>query len=106
VQQTIGRRLCYGLANSANCSHGRRRRLQYIIYRTEIAAAADPEAKRAELIVAYEDKFNNPYFAASLGAIEEIIAPRDTRKKIVALLDALKDKKETRVSKKHNNIPL
>lgn len=77
-----------------------------IIYRSEIAAAADPEAKRAELIAAYEDKFNNPYFAASLGIIEEIIAPRDTRKRIVTLLDALKDKKEIRLPKKHNNIPL
>jgi propionyl-CoA carboxylase beta chain len=77
-----------------------------IIYRTEIAAAADPEAKRAELIAAYEEKFNNPYFAASLGVIEEIIAPRDTRKRIMALLDALKDKIEIRLPKKHNNIPL
>jgi len=77
-----------------------------IIYRNEIAAAAEPEAKRAELITAYEDKFNNPYFAASLGIIEEIIAPPDTRKRIIAVLDALKDKKEIRLPKKHNNIPL
>jgi propionyl-CoA carboxylase beta chain len=77
-----------------------------IIYRSEIFAAKDPASKRTELVAAYEEKFNNPYFAASLGIIEEIIAPRDTRKRIIALLDALKDKKETRVSKKHNNIPL
>jgi propionyl-CoA carboxylase beta chain len=77
-----------------------------IIYRIEISAAKDPAAKRSDLVAAYEEKFNNPYFAASLGIIEEIIAPRDTRKRIIALLDALKDKRETRVSKKHNNIPL
>jgi propionyl-CoA carboxylase beta chain len=77
-----------------------------IIYRGEISAAKDPAAKRAELVAAYEEKFNNPYFAATLGIIDEIIAPRDTRKRIIALLDALKDKKEIRVSKKHNNIPL
>jgi acetyl-CoA carboxylase carboxyltransferase component len=77
-----------------------------VIYRNEITKADDPAAKRAELVAAYEEKFNNPYFAASLGIIEEIIAPHDTRKKIIALLDALKDKKETRLSKKHNNIPL
>ncbi len=77
-----------------------------IIYRTEIKSAEDPEAKRAELIAAYEDKFNNPYFAAAMGIIEEIIAPHDTRKRVVALLDALKDKKEIRLPKKHNNIPL
>jgi len=77
-----------------------------IIYRNEISSATDPAAKKAELVTAYEDQFSNPYFAASLGIIEEIIAPCDTRKRIVALLDALKDKKETRLSKKHNNIPL
>jgi propionyl-CoA carboxylase beta chain len=77
-----------------------------IIYRNEIAAAKDPTAKRAELVAAYEEQFNNPYFAASLGIIEEIISPCDTRKRIIALLEALKDKKETRLTKKHNNIPL
>ena len=77
-----------------------------IIYRSEISTTDDPAAKRAELVAAYEEKFNNPFFAASLGIIDEIIAPRDTRKRIIALLDALKYKKETRVSKKHNNIPL
>jgi methylmalonyl-CoA decarboxylase subunit alpha len=77
-----------------------------IIYRSEISAAADPASKREELAVSYEEKFNNPYFAASLAIIEEIIAPHDTRKKIIALLEALKDKKEIRLSKKHNNIPL
>jgi propionyl-CoA carboxylase beta chain len=41
-----------------------------------------------------------------MGIIEEIIAPRDTRKRVVMLLDALKDKTEVRLSKKHNNIPL
>jgi propionyl-CoA carboxylase beta chain len=77
-----------------------------IIYRNEIAKAGDPATKRAELAAAYEDKFNNPYFAASLGIIEEIIVPHDTRKRIIALLEALKDKKETRLLKKHNNMPL
>ncbi len=77
-----------------------------IIYRNEIKAADDPAAKRAELIAGYEEKFNNPYFAASLGAIEEIILPRETRKRIIAVLDAMKDKKEARLEKKHNNIPL
>ena len=77
-----------------------------IIYRSDIAAAADPAAKRAELIASYEEKFNNPYFAASLGAIEEIILPRETRKRIIAVLNAMQDKKEARLEKKHNNIPL
>jgi propionyl-CoA carboxylase beta chain len=77
-----------------------------IIYRNEIANAPDPVAKKVELTTDYEYKFNNPYFAASLGIIDEIIAPHDTRKKVIALLDALKSKKEIGLLKKHNNIPL
>jgi propionyl-CoA carboxylase beta chain len=77
-----------------------------IIYRKEITSAEDPAAKRKELVSAYEEQFNNPYFAASLGIIEEIIAPRDTRKRIALILDAYRDKKKDLLPKKHNNIPL
>lgn len=77
-----------------------------IIYNREISGAVDPGAKRRELIASYEEQFNNPYFAAALGAIDEIIIPRETRKKVVELLEAFKDKKESRPSKKHGNIPL
>jgi propionyl-CoA carboxylase beta chain len=77
-----------------------------IVYRREITTAADPEAKRAELCAAYEEQFNNPYFAAKMGIIEEVIAPRETRKRVVALLEAYKDKEQTLPEKKHNNIPL
>ena len=77
-----------------------------IVYRREITTAADPEAKRAELIAAYEEQFNNPYFAAKMGIIEEVIAPRETRKRVVALLEAYKDKEQSLPDKKHNNIPL
>jgi propionyl-CoA carboxylase beta chain len=77
-----------------------------IIHRVQINAAADPAAKRAELIADYEEKFNNPYYAASLGAIEEVILPAQTRKRIIAVLSAMENKKEARRDKKHNNIPL
>jgi acetyl-CoA carboxylase carboxyltransferase component len=77
-----------------------------IVYRREITTAADPEAKRAELIAAYEKQFNNPYFAAKMGIIEEVIAPRETRKRVAALLEAYKDKEQSLPDKKHNNIPL
>ena len=77
-----------------------------IIHRSEITQAVDPAAKRAELIADYEEKFNNPYYAASLGAIEEVILPSQTRKRIVTLLETMEDKKEVRKPKKHNNIPL
>ncbi len=69
-------------------------------------AAEDPVSRRKELVCAYEEQFNNPYFAASMGIIEEIIAPRDTRKRVIQLLKAYKDKAEVRLPKKHNNIPL
>jgi methylmalonyl-CoA decarboxylase subunit alpha len=77
-----------------------------IIYRREIASATDPAAKRAELVRTYEEQFNNPYFAASHGIIEEIIRPRETRNRVAALLTTLQDKTEVRLPKKHNNIPL
>ncbi|MHB9097772.1 MAG: acyl-CoA carboxylase subunit beta [Syntrophales bacterium] len=77
-----------------------------VIYRREIAGAEDPAAKRGELAASYEEQFNNPYFAASLGSIDEIIVPRETRKRVIAIFDAFKDKEQTRLPKKHNNIPL
>ena len=77
-----------------------------IVYRREISGAPDPAVKRAELAGAYEVQFNNPYFAASLGIVDEVILPRETRRKVIALLAAFKDKTQTRLVKKHNNIPL
>jgi acetyl-CoA carboxylase carboxyltransferase component len=77
-----------------------------VIYRREISGADDPAAKRRELAASYEEQFNNPYFAASLGSIDEIILPRETRKRVAAIFDAFKDKAQTRLPKKHNNIPL
>lgn len=77
-----------------------------IIYQKEIAQASDPVAKRKELVKSYEEQFNNPYFSARMGIIDEIIAPRDTRKRVAVLLDVLKEKKVVRPDKRHNNIPL
>ncbi len=77
-----------------------------IIHRREISEAPDPAAKRRELVDAYEEQFNNPYYAAGLGVIDEIILPRDTRKRLVALFASLKDKAVPGLPKKHNNIPL
>lgn len=77
-----------------------------IIGRKQIQAAEDPAAKREEMIVEYEDKFLNPYIAAKRGYVDEVIRPDETRKKIVAALDALKTKEVNRPYKKHGNIPL
>jgi len=77
-----------------------------IVYRDEIKAAADPEAKRAELIEEYERLFMNPYVAASRGLIDDVIDPTDTRPKIVRALEMLENKRETLPPKKHGSIPL
>jgi acetyl-CoA carboxylase carboxyltransferase component len=77
-----------------------------VIFRREIAAAEDPEQRRAELISEYEERFNNPYRAAELGLVDEIIEPRQTRPKLIRALEALRNKRETLPPKKHGNIPL
>jgi acetyl-CoA carboxylase carboxyltransferase component len=77
-----------------------------IIFRKEIADAADKKAKLAEKVAEYEDLFNNPYVAASRAYIDMIIRPRDTRKMIINALETCRTKRETRPPKKHGNIPL
>lgn len=77
-----------------------------IIFRNEIKNAAQPEAERQKLIKDYERQFNNPYVAAELGYIDEIIEPSHTRKRIIDSLEMLKNKSDTNPPKKHGNIPL
>ncbi|MFC1903496.1 acyl-CoA carboxylase subunit beta [Chloroflexota bacterium] len=77
-----------------------------IIHRQEIKAADDPKAKEKEKIEEYRQLFYNPYVAASMGYINAVIRPGDTRPKVIAALEALKNKKETRPAKKHGNIPM
>jgi acetyl-CoA carboxylase carboxyltransferase component len=77
-----------------------------IIYRNEIACSEDPEGTRKKLITSYEKQFSNPYFAASIGAIDEVIVPRETRKRVAALLSVLENKSTAGISKKHSNLPL
>ena len=77
-----------------------------IIHRQEIQSAPDPEKKEKEKIEEYRKLFYNPYIAASMGYIDAVIRPRDTRREIIAALEALWNKKETRPWKKHGNIPM
>ncbi len=77
-----------------------------ILYRDEIAKAKDPDAKRAELVRAYVERFANPFVAASRGYIDDIIEPRETRPTLIAALRSLVGKRETNPRKKHGNIPL
>ncbi len=77
-----------------------------IIGRKEIKAADDPEAKQAELLEDYKDKFANPYAAASKGYIDDVIEPRETRPRVISALEMLQNKRDTNPPKKHGNIPL
>jgi len=77
-----------------------------IIHRKDIAAADDAEARRAELIEDYSEKFSNPYIAAERGYVDDVIEPQETRKKLMQSLDMLRSKRETIPQRKHGNIPL
>lgn len=77
-----------------------------IIFAREIAESENPEQTRQEKIDEYKEKFANPYIAAGLGMVDDVIDPRDTRLKLIQSLDMLYDKKEERPKKKHGNIPL
>lgn len=77
-----------------------------IIFRKEIEAAPDPEAKEKEKIGEYRNFLYNPYIAASRGYVDEVILPRESRPKIINALELLITKRETRPPKKHGNIPV
>ena len=77
-----------------------------IIFRREIAAADDPEAKLKEKEAEYADKFANPYRAAKRGFIDEVILPKDTRRKLLKTFAMLEKKEVQTPWKKHGNIPL
>jgi propionyl-CoA carboxylase beta chain len=77
-----------------------------ILYRSELKGADDPEAKRAELITAYDDTLANPYVAAERGYVDGVIAPHETRIEVVKALRLLQTKREMLPPKKHGNIPL
>ncbi|SDQ60199.1 acyl-CoA carboxylase subunit beta [Flagellimonas zhangzhouensis] len=77
-----------------------------IIFRREIAASDDPEAKLKEKEAEYADKFANPYRAAKRGFIDEVILPENTRSKLLKTFAMLEKKEIPTPWKKHGNIPL
>ncbi len=72
-----------------------------VVFRREIEAAEDQEAKRAELVEEYRETFSTPYMAASRGLVDDIIDPADTRREIAMALELLVGKREIRPAKKH-----
>ncbi|MEZ5231185.1 MAG: acyl-CoA carboxylase subunit beta [Acidimicrobiia bacterium] len=77
-----------------------------ITKRAEIAAAADPVARKAELVDEYTERFANPYIAAERGYVDDVIDPAETRRKVVAGFSLLASKREELPRRKHGNVPL
>ena len=77
-----------------------------IVYRRELQQAADPAARRAELVAEYTEKYANPYAAAERGYVDDVIRPSETRQKLVAGLNMLRTKREELPRRKHGNMPL
>ena len=77
-----------------------------IIHRRRINSAGNPEQERERLVDDYNDTFANPYQAAALGYIDDVIQPNQTRTVLTRALGALLEKEETRPARKHGNIPL
>jgi propionyl-CoA carboxylase beta chain len=77
-----------------------------ILYRRQLKEAADPAARRAELMVEFREKFSNPYVAAAAGAIDDILIPSETRPRLIAALELLRDKRAKAPAKKHGTMPL
>jgi acetyl-CoA carboxylase carboxyltransferase component len=77
-----------------------------IIFRKDIDRAVNPEARRDELIAEYVERCMNPYQAAELGLVDDVIRPQDTRKVLIRALAALRSKREELPRRKHGNLPL
>jgi propionyl-CoA carboxylase beta chain len=77
-----------------------------IIHRNAINKAADPEVEREKLVDEYRRTFANPFKAAEMGYIDEIIMPADTRPHLIRALDMLHNKRDKNPPKKHGNVPL
>jgi propionyl-CoA carboxylase beta chain len=77
-----------------------------IVFRKELEAAGDPDARRAELVEEYRERFANPFTAAERGYVDDVIAPSRTRPALITALEASRHKSVERPRRKHGNIPL
>jgi propionyl-CoA carboxylase beta chain len=77
-----------------------------VLYKREIDQASDPAGVRAQKVAEFREKFANPYVAAERGYIDEVILPRETRRKLIQALGTLEGKRDKNPPKKHGNIPL
>jgi len=77
-----------------------------IIHKKRIQSSANPEQERARLVEDYTESFATPYKAASLGYLDDVVDPSETRERLTRALGHLMDKEESRPARKHGNIPL
>ncbi|HIL04482.1 MAG TPA: acyl-CoA carboxylase subunit beta [Acidimicrobiia bacterium] len=77
-----------------------------ILNRRELQQAADPDARKAELVDEYTEKYANPYIAAERGIVDAVIDPSETRQKVVAAFRMIESKREELPKRKHGNVPL
>jgi propionyl-CoA carboxylase beta chain len=77
-----------------------------IIFKKEISEAEDPEAKWKEKEAEYADKFAHPFRAARRGFVDEVILPKNTRRKLIKAFAMLENKQVEGPNRKHGNIPL
>src|SRR5207249_2671977 len=76
------------------------------IFKKEIEEAADPAKREKELVREYRERFANPYIAARMGYLDDVIEPVETRPRVIDAFAVLRTKRETRPPKKHGNMPL
>ncbi|MCU0484669.1 MAG: acyl-CoA carboxylase subunit beta [Anaerolineales bacterium] len=77
-----------------------------ILFKKQISQAENPAAERKRLVDDYRERFNNPYYSAQAGYVDDVIEPRETRAKIIIALTALRDKFSAAPPRKHGNIPV
>ncbi|MEN8007532.1 MAG: acyl-CoA carboxylase subunit beta [Candidatus Krumholzibacteriota bacterium] len=77
-----------------------------ILFRQDLEKSKDPDAERKKLVDDYNEVYANPFIAAGLGYLDDVIEPADTRRHLIAALGSLRGKKQNLPAKKHGNIPL
>ena len=77
-----------------------------IIFKNDIAQSDDPISTRADKITEYRNKFATPFVAAQRGYVDDVIEPDSTRPRIIAALEMLSSKRDSRPAKKHGNLPV
>ena len=77
-----------------------------VLYRKELGEVADADGFRAQRVAEFREKFANPYVAAARGYVDDVIEPRETRRRLVSALETLRTKRDQNPPKKHGNLPL